>query len=304
MSLLHLRHQGAVVASLLRLASSRYRGGPLPEVPGAVVTRELPPIPEGLVTAYQNFCGGDPNEEALPSHLFPQWGFPLMVEVLKGVDLPHRRILNQGCTLTMNGRLPRRSPLYLSAQLTKLDADEYRARLTQRLATGLEAGDERLVAEIHSYIPLKRRESGGQNGRRQRTQPKGLKEVGRFQAPRGSGFRYACLTGDFNPIHWLSPAARIAGFRAPILHGFATMALTQNCIERELGKPLKRLDVRFTRPFVMPGEARIFRNDRGEIHVVDAEDQLVMAGEALLVSPSDSTTAASEEHDSHQSPEG
>lgn len=278
MSIAHLRHQGAVVGSLLRLLASRYKGGPLPEAPGPIFHQELGPIPEGLVQAYQSFCGGDPLGLDLPAHLFPQWSFPLMVKVLQGVDLPLKRVLNQGCTLTLHEPIPRGAPLFLSAQLIALDVNTYRARLTQRITTGIAPGEERLVADVHSYFPLKRKPKSERRESPAPEVPHGLQEVGRFSGPSGSGFRYACLTGDLNPIHWIGPAARAAGFKAPILHGFATMAMAQECLERHSNTRLERLDIRFTRPFVMPGEARVLLSPEGHLQVLNQDDDLLMAG--------------------------
>ncbi len=302
MSVFHLRHQGAVIGSLLRLLTSRYHGGALPEAPGPVFEQRIGPIPEGLVEAYQEFCGGDPGCTNLPPHLFPQWSFPLMVQVLRGIDLPLKKVLNQGCSITVNAPLARQEPLNVSSQLTRLEADAYRARLTQRVVTGPRtpssspaAGTEHLVAEVHSYFPLKRRPKGERKASGERQSPEGLQEIGRFKGPAGSGFRYACLTGDLNPIHWLRPAAKAAGFRAPILHGFATMALAYECLERETNQSLQRIDVRFTHPFVMPGEARVLLNPAGAVHVLDGEDRLLMVGDVAFRPASGDSAAAVEQ---------
>ena len=148
--------------------------------------------------------------------------------------------------------------------------------------TTTKVGDESLVAEGHSYFPLKRRPKTQRKPSTPRESPEGLQEVGRFENPKGSGFQYACLSGDLNPIHWLSPAARMAGFKAPILHGFATMALAQTCLERETAQRVHRLDIRFTKPFLMPGQARVLLNAEGALHVVDQDDNLLMAGRVEL----------------------
>jgi acyl dehydratase len=43
--------------------------------------------------------------------------------------------------------------------------------------------------------------------------------VGVHALSGSSGRHYAFLSGDFNPIHWITPAAKAAGFRSCILHG-------------------------------------------------------------------------------------
>jgi acyl dehydratase len=42
--------------------------------------------------------------------------------------------------------------------------------------------------------------------------------VARWTTPPGGGWRFAGLTGDYNPIHWWSPYARLFGFRGAFHH--------------------------------------------------------------------------------------
>jgi NAD(P)-dependent dehydrogenase (short-subunit alcohol dehydrogenase family)/acyl dehydratase/putative sterol carrier protein len=62
--------------------------------------------------------------------------------------------------------------------------------------------------------------------------------------------RYAEVSGDDNPIHLDEALARSVGFKGVILHGLCTLALAA----RALPKPLRRLEVRFSKP-AYPGEA-------------------------------------------------
>lgn len=69
--------------------------------------------------------------------------------------------------------------------------------------------------------------------------------------------RYAMASDDHNPLHLDDDAARAAGLPGRILHGLATMALTQGAVIDEVcgGDPtrLLRLSARFVRP-VYPGD--------------------------------------------------
>jgi len=191
----------------------------------------------------------------------------------------------------------------VTSQLTRLDADEYRARLTQRVTTGTRPGEESVVAEVHSYFPLRRRPKRENSPSKDRRPPEGLETVGTFRSPKGSGFRYACLSGDLNPIHWLGPAARAAGFKGPILHGFATMALAQTCLERETAQHVQCFDLRFTRPFLIPGEARVLLNQEGQVQVIDQDENLLMAGDVRLKPRLSDPSAPADEGQSKEGPE-
>jgi acyl dehydratase len=66
--------------------------------------------------------------------------------------------------------------------------------------------------------------------------------------------RYADASGDHNPIHLDSVAARAAGLPAPILHGLFTMAQVARGASRAGGgRQLRKLTVDF-RAFGLPGE--------------------------------------------------
>ena len=86
---------------------------------------------------------------------------------------------------------------------------------------------------------------------------------------RRAGLDFALLTGDFNPIHWISPYAKMAGFKNTILHGFASMALSWEAIVRERldgdVTRMKAMDVRFVRPQILPGEVSICIGDDGSV---------------------------------------
>jgi hypothetical protein len=64
------------------------------------------------------------------------------------------------------------------------------------------------------------------------------------------------------PIHWIAPAAKIAGFKAQILHGFGSAARTAEALIRHRcdGAPerLESLSMRFTHPLALPSDAALF----------------------------------------------
>ena len=90
-----------------------------------------------------------------------------------------------------------------------------------------------------------------------------------------AGLEFALLTGDFNPIHWIGPAARMAGFDAQILHGFGSAARTSEALIAEVfgGDPhgLSALSMRFTHPLVLPSEAALFLGPQEQTYTVGLE---------------------------------
>jgi acyl dehydratase len=95
----------------------------------------------------------------------------------------------------------------------------------------------------------------------------GWAELGHWELPAGEGRRYARVSGDYNPIHLWPWTARPFGFRAPILHGFATAArAAHGIIEQRLhgdASALRRMRITFRAPLPLPGAAALRVHDAG-----------------------------------------
>lgn len=257
----------AVLALSQQLTRRKSEARAAPAIPGPELTAVVPPRPPALVRDYLRAVGGSPASypNRLPPHLFPQWGFPFLARTLEGVPYPLGRVLNAGCRLEIHAPLPADEPLYLAARLDGIDDDGRRALIHSRLITGTPSALGALVAHLCAFVPLRRRDDGRHDdkARKERPQvPAGARELAWWRFGTDAGFTFACLTGDFNPLHWVPPAARAAGFRNVILHGFATLA---RALEGLIGglwagdaSPLAEVDVRFTRPLVLPAEVGLY----------------------------------------------
>ncbi len=209
------------------------------------------------------WAGGSPRDwkGTLPPYMFPQWGFPVLGRTLSGVSYPLAKVLNQGCRFEVLEPLPVDATLTLRAHLHHVDDDGTRAKIHQQLVTAVEGQEQGLQSDVYAFVPLARREKGGAR-RAPPTVPLDAVEVGRRRLGKSAGLDFARLTGDFNPVHWVGPYAKLAGFRGIILHGFATAALATEAViaGRWLGDTsrLGGLEVRFTRPLVLPARVGVF----------------------------------------------
>lgn len=260
----------AVLALVQRFRSV----GAVPPCPGPWFEAEIAPPSAALVRAFLNELGGDPSKarDRLPPHLFPQWGLPLAARALAGVPYPMLRVMNAGCNLLVNAPLPAGERLHVRARLESIDESDSRAVLSTRIVTGTKSAPDALDATLHAFVPLAKK-SGGATKAPQLV-PEGARELERLQLDAPAGLSFAKLTGDFNPIHWIAPYARAAGFRGSILHGFGTFARAFEAVGRHLldGDPdaLTRLEARFTKPLVLPARVGVFTNDAGHVSVGDA----------------------------------
>jgi acyl dehydratase len=254
-------------------------------VPGPEVTAEVPAPPPALVRQYIRHVGGDPGAYAgrLPPHLFPQWTVPVAARVLRGLGdrtLPMLRVLNAGCRLQVHEAIGAGQPLLVRARLAGAEDDGRKVVLRQHIVTGTHAAPEALEIDLFVIVPRPGREKG-QSSRLPKAParvPADARELQAFRLPADAGLTYGFLTGDLNPIHWASPYARAAGFRRPILHGFSTLARAMEGIIRGMyagavGR-LGGIDVRFSRPLVLPTRVGLFVRGTGP-------EQQVFVGDAL-----------------------
>jgi MaoC like domain len=280
-SLRHALSQGPMLRALggVSLAALARRSSPVaPTVPGPWVEAALPPRSEALVRDYVTHVGGDPAwyRGHLPVHLFPQWGFPLALRTLAGLPYPYGRAVNAGCRIEVHRPLPSGEPLIARARLSSIDDDGRRVRLTQRVVTGARGAPEAMTAELRVHIPLggHRADKGAPREPKARpTVPADAVEIAALDLDARAGLDFALLTGDFNPIHWVPRYARAAGFPSTILHGFATLARAVEALNRGVfdGDPsrLAVIDVRFTKPLVLPARVSVLTAPGGGVWVGD-----------------------------------
>ncbi len=279
-SLRHVLSQGPVLGALARVALESLHApktGPAPKTPGPWIEAELPPRSADLLRDYVRHVGGDPSwyRGRVPASLFPQWGFPLAARTLEGVPYPLARVMNAGCRIEQRAPLRADVPLRVRARLESIDDDGARAILVQRVETGTREEPAALVGEIRAYVPLAKRPTSGQpaSTRKRAAVPVDAIELAYLRLGADAGLDFAKLTGDFNPIHWIAPYARMSGFKAPILHGFATFARAIEALNRARfsGDPLRlaTFDARFTKPLVLPARVGVYV-ERGSLWVGDA----------------------------------
>ena len=176
--------------------------------------------------------------------------------------------------------MPRNEAIHVRAHLALIEEDGKRAILTQRVVTSTDSVPDALITELYALVPLARAgaEDARSHGAPKREKPRvpaGAREISYFSLPLDAGLSFAKLTGDFNPIHWLPAYAKASGFRNVILHGFGTLARAYEGLNRGLlsgdVRKLKLLDVKFTRPLVLPHAVGVYVRQR-EVFVGDAVD--------------------------------
>lgn len=218
-----------------------------------------------LARAFVAASGGDAAwyRGRAPWTMFAQWTFATLSRAMRELPWPVVRVLNQGVSVAHARAIPAGETLVVRARLASIERDERRAKIITEVETGPLSDPSALVAKVHAYLPLgKHAPSAARVARDEPDRPTDARELARWSLTRDAGRDFALLTGDVNPIHWLAPAARLAGFRAPILHGFATLARAVEALNRGVfvGDPsrLRSLEARFLRPLVLPARVSLY----------------------------------------------
>jgi len=272
----HILRQRAVIATLIRTAGQAMRERPssAPETPSLEVSSVVAPRSQALIDDYIRHVGGSTSayRGTVPPHLFPQWGFPLIARTLDAIPYDLTRVLNGGVRMEIKGDIPVGEPLHLSACLEEIDDNGSRAVLKQRLTTGTASEPELLVAYLYAIVPLPKKGEKKKTRERPRV-PAEDREIGAWRLGPRAGWEFAVLTGDFNPVHWVPPYAKMAGFKSTILHGFSTLARSIETLNNHVWsgdrRRLKTVDVRFVKPLLLPNRVHVFHGP-GRFSVGDA----------------------------------
>ena len=293
----HLLSQGRVLSALGRTVSlavlasvrpskSPDEGAVSASLPGPYIREAVSPLPPDLIRDYLENVGGQQSSYpgVVPPHLFPQWAFPIATRTLEDTGYPLLRVVNGGCRVRVNDTIPAGTPLDVRGRLESIEDNGRRAVLEQYVETGNGTRPDALVANFYAIVPSPRSTANGDTSSEPRAEPRaerketprvpvGARAIDTWNLRADAGLEFALLTGDVNPIHWVSAYARMSGFKDVILHGFGSMARTWESLVRGVlagdAAKLRELDVRFTRPLVLPAQVHVYIADN-RVFVGDA----------------------------------
>lgn len=200
-----------------------------------------------LVDQYVTWSGAAPERyrNSIPAHMVSQWGLAPVTDLLLQTDFPLAKVINQGVSLNILGDIPRGQDLLINARILSVHEDHGVARIAVQVNTGTQQQPLLVETTLHMafLLPdfLKSKKSSPPSSTVWQT-------VGTWRASGHDGLKFALLTGDFNPIHWVALAGRFSAFGGKVLHGFGMLVRSFE----QLPQPVKSIDVRFLRPVLLP----------------------------------------------------
>ena len=141
--------------------------------------------------------------------------------------------------------------------------------------------------------------------------PRGEISTARWQAPRGLGWRFAALTGDYNGIHYWTWYARRLGFRRAFLHPQLVLGQCMARLEMRPSSGPERLDAWLRGPVYQRADVHFLAARTGhgvDFHLIPDDDHrpaihgrwLAVAPDGRSCGPVGARTAASRTHNDSQ----
>lgn len=100
--------------------------------------------------------------------------------------------------------------------------------------------------------------------------------------PKNIGWKYAAVSGDYNPIHLSSFLAKNFGFKSAIAHGWCSASRVLAAVEKQKQKELKHIEVNFKTPIFLPDKVKLelYNNPDGStgFKVINKKDEMCLEG--------------------------
>ena len=120
--------------------------------------------------------------------------------------------------------------------------------------------DNKLVAEGEGFFIAKRKRKTEKKAE-ETPEPEAPKRTAFYAEelvyPKNMGWKYAAVSGDYNPIHLSSFLAKNFGFKSSIAHGWNSASRVFACVEKQTGKELKSIKVNFKTPIALPDKVKL-----------------------------------------------
>jgi acyl dehydratase len=236
------------------------------EVPELELTLDGVSAEPDAVAAYDRVCGF-----ALRDNLPPTYphvlAFPLHMAVMADGSFPFGAV----GLVHIENRISQRRPIGIGEELSltvrPTPLQPHPKGRTFSLLTEARGGAELVWESVSTMLRRTKSGSGETRSYGDRTPEAGadFTPSGEWRLGGDLGRRYAAVSGDRNPIHMHSLAAKPLGFPAAIAHGMWTKARCLAALEGRLPDSFD-VEVAFRRPILLPGTVEFgSREDDGEI---------------------------------------
>ncbi|MFV9635028.1 MaoC/PaaZ C-terminal domain-containing protein [Mycobacterium neumannii] len=241
---------------------ARAAAGALPFVPRGetlpdrtLTVEDLSIDPEN-VAAYASVTGlqfGDTVPLTYPFALT----FPTLMSLVTGFDFPFAAM----GSVHIENHITQYRPIAVTDSVSvKVHAEnlrEHRRGLLVDIVTDVNVGNEQVWHQVTTFLHQQRTSLSDEPKPPPQKPPKLGPPNAMLRMTPGQIRHYASVSGDHNPIHTNSVAAKLFGFPTVIAHGMFSAAAVLANIEGQLPAAVK-YSVKFARPVVLPASAGLY----------------------------------------------
>lgn len=253
--------------------------------PAAQDWRTIPPVSEAiaapsneLIDHYVLWSGASLQryKTSIPPHMVSQWGLAAATNLLLQTAYPLAKVINQGVSMQVHGELPRNTALLLNTRFHSVQEKDGLVRVSVQIVTGTTQQPNLVDTTLHMAFILP---SFKKAARTTQADDKVWQTVGTWQATHNDGLKFAMLTGDFNPIHWIGLAGKLSSFGQKVLHGFGMIVRSYEL----LPDAVQQIDVRFVKPVLLPSKVLSVQTASTDVTTVKSLRLVGSSGEVHLV---------------------
>lgn len=187
-------------------------------------------------------------KKTIAPHLFPQWCFPIIFDLLKETGLPLHKVMNQGCSFKVFGDIPVNETIISQAKLKDIIEEENKYILVQEVVITDEKRKKLLEAQVQAVVmkpnPVKNKSS------KRKIEEMSYPVLIPLKFTKKDASQYAQISGDFNPIHISPLMAKLMGFKKSLMHGFGIAShIYENLLNNEYH--VNSITYKFIRPLYL-----------------------------------------------------
>jgi len=208
---------------------------------------------------YREVCGVPNSIDALPPAYLHTVAMPMHMQlfIANGFPVKVLGLIHLRNTIRVHKGVDVATPLRLRVHFDTMRLTE--AGQEYDFTTRYEQHGELVWEEISTMFARGNAPAKGEGGKRpsieRSAHPQNGVDTQTLEIPQNTGWRYARVSGDFNPIHLTARTAEMFGFKQPVAHGMWSLGRCLGAAADKLPSERIQVDTQFKLPVYLPSQA-------------------------------------------------
>ena len=207
---------------------------------------------------YREVCGV-PSSTSVPPAYLHALAMPMHMQLFIAPDFPVKvlGLIHLRNTIRVLRNIDLSAPLKLSVHFDTLRLTD--AGQEYDFTTRYERNGELVWEEVSTMFARGTTPTKAEGGKRpsieRSSHPQDGTQTHTLEIPQNTGWRYARVSGDFNPIHLTAKTAAMFGFKQPVAHGMWSLGRCLGAAAAHLPAEGFQVDTQFKLPVYLPSQA-------------------------------------------------